>query len=55
MIRFYAYAGCDTCRKARKWMDARGIAYEEVPIRETPPSEVELERAWTDSLTGRTG
>lgn len=45
MIRFYAYKGCDTCRKARKWLEAHDIAFEERAIRETPPSPAELERA----------
>lgn len=43
-MRLYAYKNCDTCREAKKWLDARGIGYEEVPIREQPPSERELRR-----------
>lgn len=43
-MKVYTYAGCGTCKKATKWLDARGVAYEEVPIRETPPSKEELER-----------
>lgn len=44
MLDLYAYAGCGTCKKAKKWLDARGIAYREIPIREQPPSPAELER-----------
>ena len=41
-IRFYEYEKCSTCRTARKWLDARGIAYQRIPIRENPPTEAEL-------------
>jgi arsenate reductase (glutaredoxin) len=43
-IKIYEYANCSTCKKALKWLDARKIAYERVPIVETPPSREELER-----------
>ena len=39
-----AYAGCDTCRKARAWLDARGVAYDVRPIVERPPTVDELRR-----------
>lgn len=42
-VRVYTYKGCDTCRKATTWLKVRGIAFEELPIRETPPSREELE------------
>jgi arsenate reductase len=42
MLRAYTYAKCDTCRKAVKFLRAHGIAFEEIPIRETPPSRDEL-------------
>lgn len=38
----YSYKNCDTCRRAAKWLAARGAAFEERPIRETPPSVTEL-------------
>jgi len=38
----YTYAKCSTCRDAVKWLQARGLAFEERPIRETPPSLPEL-------------
>lgn len=47
----YTYKSCDTCRKAVKWLAARGIAFEEKPIRETPPSVAEL-RAMLAHLGG---
>ncbi len=40
----YTYAKCSTCRKATKWLAARGIEFTEKPIRETPPAKAELKR-----------
>lgn len=42
MLRVYAYAGCSTCRTAFKWLKTHNIFFEELPIRETPPSMKEL-------------
>ncbi|HYP17381.1 MAG TPA: Spx/MgsR family RNA polymerase-binding regulatory protein [Opitutus sp.] len=42
MLTIYTYANCETCRKATKWLRARGVAFAEKPIRETPPSRAEL-------------
>ena len=39
------YSKCSTCRKAMKWLDEAGIAYESLPIRKTPPSIIELKHA----------
>lgn len=36
------YPGCSTCKKARKWLDERGIAYELRDIRQENPTEAEL-------------
>jgi len=41
-LRVYAYAGCDTCRKALKFLAAKKIAHEVIPIREQPPTIAEL-------------
>lgn len=41
-LRLYTYRNCDTCRKASKWLDAHGLRYEEIAIRETPPTPAEL-------------
>lgn len=43
-LTVYEYAKCSTCRKALKWLDGKGVAYEAKPIVETPPSRAELER-----------
>ncbi len=39
-----AYANCDTCRKARAWLDAKGVAYDLRPIVDEPPTPAELKR-----------
>ena len=41
-LTVYTYANCDTCRRAVKWLRTHEIAFEEKPIRETPPTPVEL-------------
>jgi arsenate reductase len=42
MLKVYAYSGCSTCKNAIKWLKGRGIAFEEIAIRETPPAVGEL-------------
>ncbi len=42
---FVCYPKCTTCRKARKWLDEKGIPYEERDIKEDNPTEEEL-RTW---------
>ena len=44
MLKIYEYKGCGTCRKALKWLEAKGVQYEKIPIREQPPSKTELKR-----------
>jgi len=41
-MKIYTYSGCSTCKKATKWLDARGVAYTELPIRDKPPTKKEL-------------
>jgi len=41
-ITVYTLKNCDTCRRAVKWLTARGLVFEERPIRETPPGVAEL-------------
>jgi arsenate reductase len=43
-MRIHTYAKCDSCRKAVKWLKVRGLPFEEIPIRERPPSPEELRR-----------
>ncbi len=39
------YSRCGTCRKAMKWMQERGIAYTDRPMKEENPSYEEL-KTW---------
>ena len=41
-VRVFAYAKCDTCRKALKFLAERKIAHETIAIREQPPTVKEL-------------
>lgn len=42
--KIYVYDGCDSCRKAVKFLSSRGVAYDCIPIRTQPPSVEELIR-----------
>ncbi len=50
-FRFYHYEKCSTCRRARKWLESKGIEVEPIPIREHPPGKEDLRRL----LQGREG
>ena len=39
------YAKCSTCKKAKNWLNEKGIVYETRPIKEENPSAEEL-KAW---------
>lgn len=41
-IRFFEYAGCSTCRKAKQWLTGHGVAFQSIPIVESPPTVSEL-------------
>lgn len=41
-LKIYEYKNCGTCRKALKYLEERGVAFERIPIRETPPTKAEL-------------
>ena len=43
-VTVYQYPKCSTCRKALKWLDARGVTYRSVDIVKQPPSRAELDR-----------
>ncbi|GMW02745.1 MAG: hypothetical protein AMXMBFR84_38810 [Candidatus Hydrogenedentota bacterium] len=44
MLKVYAYAKCDTCRKALKFLESREIEHRVIPIRDQPPSKAELKK-----------
>jgi arsenate reductase (glutaredoxin) len=41
-MKLYTYQACSTCKTAVKWLRSRGISFQELPIREVPPSLTEL-------------
>jgi arsenate reductase (glutaredoxin) len=45
MLKIYTLSNCGTCRAATKWLRSRGVAFQEIAIRESPPSMAELRRA----------
>ena len=45
---FVEYPKCSTCKKAKTWLDARGIAYEDRHIVEENPTAAEL-RTWHEA------
>ena len=44
-MQFLEYPPCTTCKKAKKWLDDNGIAYEDRHIKENKPTYEEL-KAW---------
>ena len=42
-MQFICYEKCSTCKKAERWLQERGIAYEVRPIREQNPTPGELD------------
>ena len=42
---FICYSTCTTCRKAKKWLEERGVEFTERPIKEQNPTAEEL-RSW---------
>ena len=45
---FVCYPKCTTCKKARAWLDANCVAYDERDIKEDRPTRAEL-AAWLDA------
>ena len=46
---FIQYPPCSTCQKAKKWLDANGIAYEDRHIKENKPTYEDLKDWYTRS------
>ena len=42
---FLQYPPCSTCQKAKKWLDEKGLSYEDRHIKEQNPTAEEL-KAW---------
>ena len=45
---FIEYPPCSTCQKAKKWLDEKGIAYEDRHIKENKPTYEELKQ-WQEA------
>ena len=43
-MKLHGIVNCDTVKKARAWLDARGIAYQWVDFRKAPPAIGDLAR-----------
>ena len=43
-IKVYEYQNCSSCKKALKFLDAKKIPYERVPILDRPPTEGEVQQ-----------
>ncbi|MEQ8346031.1 MAG: Spx/MgsR family RNA polymerase-binding regulatory protein [Sneathiellaceae bacterium] len=39
---------CDSCRKARRWLDSQGVPYQMLDLREAPPTR-NLMQQWLDA------
>ena len=44
MLKVYCYSRCTTCKKALKWLDDNGIAYELTDIKTDHPDEDTLRK-----------
>ena len=42
MLQFVCYPRCTTCQKARKWLEAEGLSFQERHIKEDNPTKEEL-------------
>lgn len=59
MLTVYGLKNCDTCRKARKWLDSQGIAHEFRDLRDAPAAASQwadwLKELGRDTLINRRG
>ncbi|MBP0017059.1 MAG: Spx/MgsR family RNA polymerase-binding regulatory protein [Cyanobacteria bacterium SBLK] len=51
-LQIYGIPNCGTCKKALKWLDTKGVTYEFINTKESPPTS-EMIREWVDSLTAK--
>ena len=49
MLKVYCYSRCTTCKKALKWLDDRGVAYELADIKTDHPDAAALRAYYTMS------
>jgi len=48
-LKIYGIPTCNTCKKALRWLDDRGIPYDFINTRQQPPSETDI-RTWVNTL-----
>lgn len=48
-VLFLEYPKCSTCKKAKAWLEAAGVSFEDRHIVEENPSAAELEGWWKKS------
>lgn len=48
-LTFWHYEKCSTCRKAKKWLDDHGVAYQAKSIVDDPPSKSTLAKVLKQS------
>lgn len=48
-VLLYGLPNCDTCRKARRWLDRKGVAFRFIDYRAEPVTSDTLHR-WTEKL-----
>lgn len=48
-MKVYCYPKCTTCKKALKWLDEQGKAYDLIDIKENNPSRETLKAAYEKS------
>lgn len=41
-VKFYHYPACGTCKKAKKWLEEKGVTFEAIHIVTDPPSKETL-------------
>ncbi len=44
MIKIYGITNCDTVKKARTFLESRGVAYDFVDFKKSPPTAGDIER-----------
>ena len=59
MLKIYGLKNCDTCRKALKWLEEEGIAFQFLDVRKDGITEADV-KSWSkvvgvDSLLNRRG
>ncbi len=50
-VKVFGLKNCDTCKKARAWLDQTGVAHEFIDYRDHPVPAATL-RAWADDVGG---